>query len=128
VKRLAADRSRWKSFLEALCSYTGDSRKWWWSPLFESVIRLLQLLYSMQELWTHIKEIWKLGCYRNQPQSWSPQIFEVQLYKHYCNSFEIETEIKYLELTNKSYGCCCMYYDYRPGLDWWIDLLTTCRS
>jgi hypothetical protein len=27
VKRLAADRSRWKSFLEALCSYTGDSRK-----------------------------------------------------------------------------------------------------
>jgi hypothetical protein len=30
VKRLAADRSRWKSFVEALCSYTGDNRKWWW--------------------------------------------------------------------------------------------------
>jgi hypothetical protein len=28
VKRLAADRSCWKSFMEALCSYTGDSRKW----------------------------------------------------------------------------------------------------
>jgi hypothetical protein len=27
VKRLAEDRSRWKSFVEALCSYTGDSRK-----------------------------------------------------------------------------------------------------
>jgi hypothetical protein len=27
VKRLAADRSRWKSFVEALCSYTGDNRK-----------------------------------------------------------------------------------------------------
>jgi hypothetical protein len=26
VKRLAADRSRWKSFMEALCSYTGDNR------------------------------------------------------------------------------------------------------
>jgi hypothetical protein len=30
VKRLAGDRSRWKSFMEALCSYTGDNRKWWW--------------------------------------------------------------------------------------------------
>jgi hypothetical protein len=30
VKRLTADRSRWKSFVEALCSYTGDNRKWWW--------------------------------------------------------------------------------------------------
>jgi hypothetical protein len=30
-KRLAAYRSCWKSFVEALCSYTGDSRKlWWW--------------------------------------------------------------------------------------------------
>jgi hypothetical protein len=27
VKRLAGDRSRWKSFMEALCSYTGDNRK-----------------------------------------------------------------------------------------------------
>jgi hypothetical protein len=27
VKMLAADRSRWKSFVEALCSYTGDNRK-----------------------------------------------------------------------------------------------------
>jgi hypothetical protein len=27
MKRLAADRSRWKSFVEALCSYTGDNRK-----------------------------------------------------------------------------------------------------
>jgi hypothetical protein len=27
VKRLAVDRSRWKSFVEALCSYTGDNRK-----------------------------------------------------------------------------------------------------
>jgi hypothetical protein len=27
VKRLAADRSRWKSFVDALCSYTGDNRK-----------------------------------------------------------------------------------------------------
>jgi hypothetical protein len=27
VKRLAADRNRWKSFVEALCSYTGDNRK-----------------------------------------------------------------------------------------------------
>jgi hypothetical protein len=27
VKRLAADRSCWKSFVEALCSYTGDNRK-----------------------------------------------------------------------------------------------------
>jgi hypothetical protein len=27
VKRLAADRSPWKSFVEALCSYTGDNRK-----------------------------------------------------------------------------------------------------
>jgi hypothetical protein len=27
VKRLAADRSRWKSFVEALCCYTGDNRK-----------------------------------------------------------------------------------------------------
>jgi hypothetical protein len=27
VKRLAADRSRWKSFVKALCSYTGDNRK-----------------------------------------------------------------------------------------------------
>jgi hypothetical protein len=27
VKRLAADRSRWKIFVEALCSYTGDKRK-----------------------------------------------------------------------------------------------------
>jgi hypothetical protein len=27
VKRLAADRSRWKSFVEALCSCTGDNRK-----------------------------------------------------------------------------------------------------
>jgi hypothetical protein len=27
VKRLAADRSRWRSFVEALCSYTGDNRK-----------------------------------------------------------------------------------------------------
>jgi hypothetical protein len=26
VKRLAADRSRWKSFVEALCSYIGDNR------------------------------------------------------------------------------------------------------
>jgi hypothetical protein len=26
-KRLAADRSRWKSFVEALRSYTGDNRK-----------------------------------------------------------------------------------------------------
>jgi hypothetical protein len=24
---LAADRSRWKSFVAALCSYTGDNRK-----------------------------------------------------------------------------------------------------
>jgi hypothetical protein len=23
---LAADRSRWRSFVEALCSYTGDNR------------------------------------------------------------------------------------------------------
>jgi hypothetical protein len=30
VKRLAADRSRWKNFVAALCSYTGDNRKWWW--------------------------------------------------------------------------------------------------
>jgi hypothetical protein len=30
VKRLAADRSHWKSFVEALCSYTGGNRKWWW--------------------------------------------------------------------------------------------------
>jgi hypothetical protein len=28
VKRLAADRSRWKSFVAALCSSTGDNRKW----------------------------------------------------------------------------------------------------
>jgi hypothetical protein len=27
VKRLAADRSRWKSFVAALCSSTGDDRK-----------------------------------------------------------------------------------------------------
>jgi hypothetical protein len=27
VKRLAAGRSRWKSFVEAICSYTGDNRK-----------------------------------------------------------------------------------------------------
>jgi hypothetical protein len=27
VKRLAADRSHWKSFVEALCSYTGGNRK-----------------------------------------------------------------------------------------------------
>jgi hypothetical protein len=27
VKRLAADRNLWKSFVEALCSYTGDNRK-----------------------------------------------------------------------------------------------------
>jgi hypothetical protein len=27
VKGLAADRSRWKSFVEALRSYTGDNRK-----------------------------------------------------------------------------------------------------
>jgi hypothetical protein len=27
VKRLAADRGRWKSFEEALCSYTGENRK-----------------------------------------------------------------------------------------------------
>jgi hypothetical protein len=27
VKRLAADRSRWKSFVAAFCSYTGDNRK-----------------------------------------------------------------------------------------------------
>jgi hypothetical protein len=27
VKRLAVDRSRWKSFVDALCSYTGDNRK-----------------------------------------------------------------------------------------------------
>jgi hypothetical protein len=27
VKRLATDRSRWKTFVEALCSYTGDNRK-----------------------------------------------------------------------------------------------------
>jgi hypothetical protein len=27
VKRLAADRSRWKSSVEALCSSTGDNRK-----------------------------------------------------------------------------------------------------
>jgi hypothetical protein len=26
VKWLASDRSRWRSFVEALCSYTGDSR------------------------------------------------------------------------------------------------------
>jgi hypothetical protein len=26
-ERLAADRGRWKSFVEALCSYTGDNRK-----------------------------------------------------------------------------------------------------
>jgi hypothetical protein len=26
VKRLAADRSRWKSFVAALCSSTGDDR------------------------------------------------------------------------------------------------------
>jgi hypothetical protein len=30
VKRLAADRSCWKSFVAALCSSTGDDRKWWW--------------------------------------------------------------------------------------------------
>jgi hypothetical protein len=27
VKRLEADRSRWKSFVEAICAYTGDKRK-----------------------------------------------------------------------------------------------------
>jgi hypothetical protein len=27
VKRLAADRGRWKSFVEALSFYTGDNRK-----------------------------------------------------------------------------------------------------
>jgi hypothetical protein len=27
VKRLAADISPWKSFVEALCSYTGDNKK-----------------------------------------------------------------------------------------------------
>jgi hypothetical protein len=27
VKRLAVDRGCWKSFMEALCSYTGDNRK-----------------------------------------------------------------------------------------------------
>jgi hypothetical protein len=27
VKRFAADRGRWRSFVEALCSYTGDNRK-----------------------------------------------------------------------------------------------------
>jgi hypothetical protein len=26
VKWLAADRSRWRSFVKALCSYTGDNR------------------------------------------------------------------------------------------------------
>jgi hypothetical protein len=33
VKRLAADRSHWKSFVAALCSSTGDDRKWWCSFL-----------------------------------------------------------------------------------------------
>jgi hypothetical protein len=27
MKSLGADRSRWKSFVEALCSYIGDNRK-----------------------------------------------------------------------------------------------------
>jgi hypothetical protein len=27
VKRLAVNRSHWKSFMVALCSYTGDNRK-----------------------------------------------------------------------------------------------------
>jgi hypothetical protein len=31
VKWLAADRSRWRSFVKALCSYTGDKRNRWWS-------------------------------------------------------------------------------------------------
>jgi hypothetical protein len=37
VKRLAADRSRWKSFVEALCSYTGDNRKWWWWWIYKYI-------------------------------------------------------------------------------------------
>jgi hypothetical protein len=36
VKWLAADRSRWRSFVKALCSYTGDSRNWWWWRQYES--------------------------------------------------------------------------------------------
>jgi hypothetical protein len=46
VKRLAADRSRWKSFVVAFCSSTGDDRKWWWwwSHNFASlIIRLCDL-------------------------------------------------------------------------------------
>jgi hypothetical protein len=46
VKRLAADGSRWKSFVEALCSYTGDNRKWWW-------------------WWCH-EDIWKSGGITSQ--------------------------------------------------------------
>jgi hypothetical protein len=34
---LAADRGRWKSFVEALCSYTGDHRKWWWRHMSDPV-------------------------------------------------------------------------------------------
>jgi hypothetical protein len=30
VKWLAADRSRWRNFVKALCSYTKDNRNWWW--------------------------------------------------------------------------------------------------
>jgi hypothetical protein len=29
VKWFPADRSRWRSFEKALCSYTGDNRTWW---------------------------------------------------------------------------------------------------
>jgi hypothetical protein len=29
VKWLAADRSRWRSFMKAFCFYTGDNRNWW---------------------------------------------------------------------------------------------------
>jgi hypothetical protein len=29
VKWLAAHRSRWRSLVKALCSYTGDNMNWW---------------------------------------------------------------------------------------------------
>jgi hypothetical protein len=39
VKRLAADRSRWKSFVAALCSSTGDDRKWWcWCSIYSKLL------------------------------------------------------------------------------------------
>jgi hypothetical protein len=76
VKRLAADRSRWKSYVAALCSSTGDDRKWWWWCITCPWVKCWMLLRKFKSERIpplHVRTYW-----RNKPVRRFPKISMTQ--------------------------------------------------